>query len=105
MMAPQESRTSAESPFSPNSQSKEGSFTLPLFTPGEAEEDPMASAAYNANKANAKPLSDKAKGKRRMSSSTMAGEGNEELQQLALQGIGPNGYVPTAEWVASWQKG
>jgi hypothetical protein len=105
MMPPQDSRTSTESPFSPNSQSKEGSFTLPLFTPGEAEEDPLASAASNANRANAKPLSDKAKGKRRMSSGTMAGEGNEELHQLAMQGIGPNGYVPTAEWVASWQKG
>jgi hypothetical protein len=105
MMPPQDSRTSTESPFSPNSQSKEGSFTLPLFTPGEAEEDPLASAASNANRANAKPLSDKAKGKRRMSSGTMAGEGTEELHQLAMQGIGPNGYVPTAEWVASWQKG
>ncbi|GHJ86806.1 hypothetical protein NliqN6_3208 [Naganishia liquefaciens] len=104
-MSPQESRHSAESPFSPNSHAKDGSFTLPLFTPGEAEEDPMASAAANANRANAKPLSDKAKGKRRMSSSTMAGEGSAELHQLALQGIGPNGYVPTAEWVASWQKG
>lgn len=65
----------------------------------------MASAAVNASRANAKPMSDKAKGKRRMSSGTMGGEGNEELHQIALQGIGPNGYVPTAEWVSSWQKG
>lgn len=104
-MTPQEPHGPSEMPSTPNSRVKDASITSPLFTPGEAEEDPLASAEANANRANAKPLSDKAKGKRRMSSGTVGGEGNEELHQLALQGIGPNGYVPTAEWVASWQKG
>ncbi|KAJ9094420.1 hypothetical protein QFC21_005959 [Naganishia friedmannii] len=101
-----DSQDSSDLPYTPVSPyTKESSTTLPLFTPGEAEEDPLASAEENAHRAQAKPLSDKAKGKRRMSSGTIGGDGSEELQQLALQGIGPNGYVPTAEWVASWQKG
>ncbi|KAJ9091998.1 hypothetical protein QFC19_008866 [Naganishia cerealis] len=102
----QQSRESADFLTSPTTPyTKESSITTPLFTPGEAEEDPLASAEANAHRAQAKPLSDKAKGKRRMSSGTIGGDGHEELQQLALQGIGPNGYIPTAEWVASWQKG
>jgi hypothetical protein len=105
LMSPQESHASSDLPSTPNSRAQQNSITSPLFTPGEAEEDPLASVEVNMNRATAKPMSDKAKGKRRMSSGTMGGEGSEELHQIALQGIGPNGYVPTAEWVASWQKG
>lgn len=82
------------------------SVTSPLFTPGEAEEDPMATAESNASKQTANPKSEKAKGKMRErseSQSTLACE--TELQRLAMSGIGPNGYVPTQEWVSSWQKG
>lgn len=104
-MPSQDSHTTSGLTPNSNSRTNQPSYTSPLFTPGEAEEDPLASAAVNASRANAKPMSDKAKGKRRMSSGTIGGEGSEELHQLALQGIGPNGYVPTAEWVASWQKG
>ncbi|WVQ77248.1 hypothetical protein IAR50_006931 [Cryptococcus sp. DSM 104548] len=32
-------------------------------------------------------------------------EADEELLKVALAGVGPNGYVPTQEWVTSWQKG
>lgn len=105
LTSPQDSHASSDLPSTPYARVNQNSITSPLFTPGEAEEDPLASVEVNANRANTKPMSDKAKGKRRMSSGTMGGEGNEELHQLALQGIGPNGYVPTAEWVASWQKG
>lgn len=28
-----------------------------------------------------------------------------ELEALAAAGVGPNKYVPTQEWVSSWQKG
>ncbi|KAJ4488228.1 high-temperature-induced dauer-formation protein-domain-containing protein [Lentinula aciculospora] len=51
----------------------------------------------------AKP-SEKAKGKmkqRRSSSSLDAGS----LERIAAAGIGRNGFVPTPEWVASWQQG
>ncbi|TYJ53769.1 hypothetical protein B9479_005609 [Cryptococcus floricola] len=74
-------------------------------------------------------MSEKARGKMRATESTSslttingtaaAGEGNtageggegvvdeadEELLKVALAGVGPNGYVPTQEWVTSWQKG
>lgn len=81
-------------------------MTSPLYTPGEAEEDPMATAESNASRQTATPKSEKAKGKMRERSesrSTLALDG--ELQKLAMAGIGPNGYVPTQEWVSSWQKG
>ncbi|KAJ3723483.1 high-temperature-induced dauer-formation protein-domain-containing protein [Lentinula guzmanii] len=48
--------------------------------------------------------SEKAKGKmkqRRSSSSLDAGS----LERIAATGIGRNGFVPTPEWVASWQQG
>jgi len=32
-------------------------------------------------------------------------EADEELMKVAEAGVGPNGYVPTQEWVTSWQKG
>jgi hypothetical protein len=80
--------------------------TSPLFTPGEAEEDPMATAESNASKQKANPKSEKAKGKmRERSESTSTLAMDTELQRLAMSGIGPNGYVPTQEWVSSWQKG
>ncbi|KIK59645.1 hypothetical protein GYMLUDRAFT_44080 [Collybiopsis luxurians FD-317 M1] len=52
----------------------------------------------------AHPASEKAKGKmkqRRSSSSLDAGS----LERIAASGIGRNGFVPTPEWVASWQQG
>ncbi|KAJ3767498.1 high-temperature-induced dauer-formation protein-domain-containing protein [Lentinula raphanica] len=48
--------------------------------------------------------SERAKGKmkeRRSSSSLDAGS----LERIAAAGIGRNGFVPTPEWVASWQQG
>ena len=30
---------------------------------------------------------------------------DEELMKVAQAGVGPNRYVPTQEWVSSWQKG
>lgn len=85
---------------------RETNLTSPLYTPGEAEEDPMATAEINANRQTVTPKSEKAKGKMRErsdSQSTLTAE--QEMQRLSLKGIGPNGYVPTQEWVTSWQKG
>lgn len=85
---------------------RNANMTSPLYTPGEAEEDPLATAESNASRQTATPKSEKAKGKMRErseSGSTLALDG--ELQKLAMAGIGPNGYVPTQEWVSSWQKG
>jgi hypothetical protein len=58
------------------------------------------------------PLSEKARGKMRAvqpSESTVDGDDSgvteDELMQVASAGVGPNGYVPSQEWVTSWQKG
>lgn len=57
------------------------------------------------------PISEKARGKMRATSissipaSADSLENDEELVKVAEAGVGPNGYVPTQEWVTSWQKG
>lgn len=52
-------------------------------------------------------LSDKARGKMKASGSA-SGEDLElsaELAQIASGGVGRNGFVPTQDWVTSWQQG
>lgn len=99
--------------------------TLALPTPGLSDTaDPLASARPNAV-GGANPLSEKARGKQRatspLSSPPIASDAatiaaaaataeldlvpDDELLRLAAAGVGPNGHVPTAGWVASWQKG
>lgn len=95
-----------DTPSSPNSLRPSSLLTNPLHTPGEAEEDPLASAQVNAEKQYAAPKSEKAKGKmRERADSASALRADPELERLAAAGIGPSGYVPTQEWVSSWQKG
>ncbi len=82
-----------------------GLTTAPLHTPGEAEEDPLATPQVNADRQKAAPKSEKAKGKmRERTESVSTITANPELERLAAAGIGPSGYVPTQEWVSSWQK-
>lgn len=53
------------------------------------------------------PMSEKARGKMRATESSTSlpvEDDDEELMKVAQAGIGPNGYVPTQEWVSSWQK-
>jgi len=59
-------------------------------------------------------MSEKARGKMRATESVTSlpisgglenDIGDEELMKFAQSGVGPNGYIPTQEWVASWQKG
>ena len=49
-------------------------------------------------------LSEKARGKLRERSS-MSVEMTRSLERIALAGIGRNRFVPTQEWVTSWQQG
>jgi hypothetical protein len=49
-------------------------------------------------------LSEKARGKLRERTS-MSVEMTRSLEQIALAGIGRNRFVPTQEWVTSWQQG
>jgi len=54
-------------------------------------------------------MSEKARGKMRAIDTSTEEEvidiGDEELLGIAAAGVGPSGYVPTQEWVSSWQKG
>ncbi|WVO16453.1 hypothetical protein L204_104130 [Cryptococcus depauperatus] len=66
-------------------------------------------------------MSEKVRGKMRATNSTASlntlsnpsggvenegrAEDEEELMRMAERGVGPNGFVPTQEWVTSWQKG
>ncbi|TXT07161.1 hypothetical protein VHUM_03331 [Vanrija humicola] len=75
----------------------------------ESSPAPLASNETTPTKAG---MSEKARGKMRATepASDAPAEGendvtDEELLNLAAGGIGPNGYVPTQEWVTSWQKG
>lgn len=107
--SPLPQRTSEESATVPTIQ--------PLSTPGDSPvSDPlsqMPSAETTVPEPGA-PLSEKARGKMRATESvtsltsprSTSGElADEELLSIASAGVGPNGYVPTQEWVSSWQKG
>ncbi|TFK42932.1 high-temperature-induced dauer-formation protein-domain-containing protein [Crucibulum laeve] len=63
---------------------------------------PTSEAAPSA--ASATPASEKARGKmkarRSMSLDTIT-----SLERIAASGIGRNGFIPTQEWVTSWQQG
>lgn len=92
----------------------------PLTTPGETAADPLARIAEVGGTTNGpdatiqNSMSEKARGKMRatdqvdLSSPATADVPevpDEELLAVAAAGVGPNGYVPTQEWVSSWQKG
>lgn len=77
-----------------------------------SESSPAPPAASSESTPTKAGLSEKARGKMRAtepaSDSATDGEGDvpdDELLKLAAAGVGPNGYVPTQEWVTSWQKG
>ncbi|KAI0340618.1 hypothetical protein BDW22DRAFT_1360028 [Trametopsis cervina] len=48
--------------------------------------------------------SEKARGKMRAGRS-MSGDMTRSLERLAASGVGRNGFIPTQEWVTSWQQG
>lgn len=101
-------RLGSDNPTSPLDE--RNNPTLSITTPGEGHiTDPLAGATNG--------MSEKARGKMRAvdPSSTQGqgeeGEGemvdvpDEELMKVALAGVGTNSYIPTQEWVSSWQKG
>ena len=108
-----------EEPAMPSNERTMTSPTAhPLTTPSELDTaDPLSlqSPTYETPEPDyrAQPKSEKARGKMRASESVSslpsAGEvpeiPDEELMKVAAAGVGPNAYVPTQEWVSSWQKG
>jgi len=95
-------------------------MTQPLTSPGDLNSatDPLSitSPASEAPEPEYRPqpISEKARGKMRATESvtslpSMTSDGpeipDEELMRVAAAGVGPMGYIPTQEWVSSWQKG
>lgn len=91
----------------------------PLTTPGDQPADPLSSVSSQSPEyadttyAPPKPMSEKARGKMKAVNESETSlpidpvdeVPDEELMKVAASGVGPNGYVPTQDWVASWQKG
>ncbi|EIW60587.1 uncharacterized protein TRAVEDRAFT_119582 [Trametes versicolor FP-101664 SS1] len=70
--------------------------TRPLMSP-TASETQMGGSGRPA-------VSEKARGKMR-AGRTSSGDMTGSLERLAASGVGRNGFIPTQEWVASWQQG
>lgn len=105
-------RLTSDQPTSPLDERRDPS--LSIVTPGDGNTaDPLASATPPSASAGREGMSEKARGKLRAVESSQdgaEGEGmvdveDEELMKVASAGVGPGGYVPTQEWVSSWQKG
>ncbi|KAL7413962.1 high-temperature-induced dauer-formation protein-domain-containing protein [Mrakia frigida] len=97
----------------------------PLMTPGEQQQDPLTSVTSPTAPTTATPvpvMSEKARGKmRERNVEEVPEEGGgenggggeevddgllgEELEKLRIGGLGNGGFVPSQEWVTSWQKG
>ena len=104
-------------PRSP-SPTPEEPTTEPLTSPGATvPSDPLSNRSptlEHIEPDGAQPMSEKARGKMRATESMTSLASptrssvdlpDEELLRMASAGVGPNNYVPTQEWVSSWQKG
>ncbi|WWC70472.1 uncharacterized protein I206_104423 [Kwoniella pini CBS 10737] len=102
------------------SESDDTTSAQPLTTPGigvtsDPLDQPTAASPPPVSQGANSGLSEKQRGKLRATdteSITGSLDGtneisipDEELMRVAQAGVGPNGYVPTQEWVSSWQKG
>lgn len=126
-------RLGSDNPTSPMDERNNPSLTM--MTPGDGHTaDPLASlasatptsasASANGNvngngNGQGHGMSEKARGKMRAVDPAINGSGqggeegdgemvdvpDEELMKVAMAGVGPNSYIPTQEWVSSWQKG
>ncbi|KAG9318395.1 high-temperature-induced dauer-formation protein-domain-containing protein [Chiua virens] len=82
----------AESSHDSNTQVEEGSAVAEPTLPQSSES------------ASGTPTSENVKGKMRERRS-LSVDANSSAERLASAGIGRNGFVPTQEWVTSWQQG
>lgn len=99
-------RLTSDNPTSPSITTEDRTSALSITSPGEGNNtDPLASSLNG--------MSEKARGKMRAvdTAASPTDEGDmvdvpdEELMAVAAAGVGPNNYIPTQEWVSSWQKG
>ncbi|EMD38619.1 hypothetical protein CERSUDRAFT_113798 [Gelatoporia subvermispora B] len=83
-------------PRTASSTDEEASTIRPLMSPTISE--------YPPNTGRAGGPSEKARGKMRAGRS-LSGDMTGSLERIATAGLGRNGFVPTQEWVTSWQQG
>ena len=94
----------------PEDRSRSGTPAITVSSPTERP-DPLAAVANGDHGSETPPRSEKARGKMRAHSDsttslpTVPDVPDEELMRMAAAGIGPSGFVPTQDWVSSWQKG
>ncbi|KAF9792467.1 high-temperature-induced dauer-formation protein-domain-containing protein [Thelephora terrestris] len=93
-------RESAETSLDPPLPSRDS----PQRGPSTDDEAPIPLVSPTAGSTPESALSEKARGKLRERSS-MSIEMTRSLERVALAGIGRNRFVPTQEWVTSWQQG
>ncbi|KLO07390.1 hypothetical protein SCHPADRAFT_922914 [Schizopora paradoxa] len=73
----------------------------PLMSPSGEEFPTIASISEE----NTSHPSEKARGKMPARTSSLSEDMMHELERLASSGVGRKGFVPTQEWVSSWQQG
>ncbi|KAE9406466.1 hypothetical protein BT96DRAFT_987607 [Gymnopus androsaceus JB14] len=79
---------------------------LPSAGPATTTEPIVSPSAESIpTSANVQAASEKAKGKMKERRSSSSLDATGSLERMAAAGIGRNGFVPTTEWVASWQQG
>ena len=66
--------------------------------PGQPLESPVTSETPSA-------ISEKARGKMRERPRSESLDTTSSLERIAAAGVGRNGFVPTQDWVTSWQQG
>ncbi|KAJ7285605.1 high-temperature-induced dauer-formation protein-domain-containing protein [Mycena rebaudengoi] len=79
------------------SQEQDPEISMVLPTSPTSETNPMSGQASSS-------ASEKVRGKMRARRSQSL-DTNGSLDQVAAAGVGRNGFVPTQEWVTSWQQG
>ncbi|EEB98573.1 hypothetical protein MPER_01895, partial [Moniliophthora perniciosa FA553] len=114
-------RSSAEHGHGPSEEKKSLLFSAEVMDEEEVGEDrqPSSEASADADVSSPEPVvsptsdaipsgnapSEKAKGKMKEQRRSSSIDNNGSLERLAASGVGRNGFVPTQEWVASWQQG
>lgn len=87
-----------------NTDSQTSSRDSPRRGPSTDDEAPRSLVSPTIGSMPEDSLSEKARGKMRERSS-MTLEMTSSLERIAQAGIGRNRFVPTQEWVTSWQQG
>ena len=67
----------------------------------ELDQPPMSASTSEA----AQARSEKARGKMRERQRSDSIEMSGSLERIAAAGVGRNGFVPTQDWMTSWQQG